>query len=277
MSRATLALVVLAVALVHSASTAAAMANASECMDWCTDQDKITARMSGVDFVLVRGRPDPKQYQYTGNCPENYMTRIPDLCLDGGIPEPPEACESGVMVAPRWAQLRDDGTGNPGPWVLEAGYSCPGDRDYPIAYDDFAQLPIAPSPLELQPNTGWVYAGLDTIGYTDDASQGFEVQLRGGTFLVGAIPFEYSWDFGDGSDPITTTDPGKPWPDHTVAHQYTAGGVVTPVLTTRWKGVFRTGATGPWHEIDGTGETTTTGGPVTVHTARTRLVEDDLG
>ena len=122
-----------------------------------------------------------------------------------------------------------------------------------------------------------MYAGLDTIGYTDDTPQGFVVTLRELTFFVGAIPVEFTWDFGDGSDPIVTTDPGKPWPDYTVGHTYTASGTATPTLTTRWRGVFRRDGTfEQWHEVAGTGETTTTGPELTIYTARTRLVEDDL-
>lgn len=232
--------------------------------------------MSGVEFVRVPGRPDPNRYRYTNECPENYMTRIPDRCVDGAIPPPPEGCTTGVMVMPRWAQLRDDGTGVPGPWVLEVGFSCPGDRDYPFGYDDFTRLPITPSPLTLQPDRSWVYAGLDTIGLTDGTSQGFQVELRGLTFQVGAIPIEYVWDFGDGSDLLTTTDPGKPYPNQTVAHRYTASGTATPVLTTYWMGVFRETIFDPWTEIPGTGETITTGTPLTIYAPRTRLVEDPL-
>src|SRR5690606_30922112 len=190
------------------------------CVDWCVDQDQIEARMVDIEFVQVPPRPNPYRYRYTNECPENYMVRIMDLCLDGGIPEPPEGCDGARIIPPRWAQLRDDGSGLPGPWILEAGYTCPGDPDYPVRLEDFAALPIAPSRLEIQPSSGWVYAGLDTIAYTDPAPQGFEVALLGITFFVGAVPVEYSWDFGDGSPPLVTSDPGRPWPDHTISHRY---------------------------------------------------------
>lgn len=232
--------------------------------------------MVDIEFVQVPPRPNPYRYRYTNECPENYMVRIMDLCLDGGIPEPPEGCDGARIIPPRWAQLRDDGSGLPGPWILEAGYTCPGDPDYPVRLEDFAALPIAPSRLEIQPSSGWVYAGLDTIAYTDPAPQGFEVALLGITFFVGAVPVEYSWDFGDGSPPLVTSDPGRPWPDHTISHRYSTKGAATPVLTTSWKGVYRESIFDDWHEIDGTGETITTGSEITVHTARTRLVEDPL-
>ncbi len=249
--------------------------SAAVCIDWCVVDAEIEARMSGIDYVRVRGRADPKEYLYTASCYIDDEVRTADGCVDGIIPEPEESCTTGTMARPRWARLRDTGNGD-GPWILEAGYTCPGDSEFPITFDDFAVLPISPSPLRIQPDAEWVYAGLDTIGLTDDAGQGFQVTLLGADFSVAAIPVEYSWDFGDGSSPLVTTDPGKPWPDHTVSHRYTASGTATPELTTRWKGFFRELSIDPWTEIDGTAETTTTGTQLTIHTARTRLVEDDL-
>lgn len=266
---------VLTLAAILGAPNAAHANPCGDNEDWCTDQDTIIARMSGVEFISAPRRPDPYRYEYTAECleEENYDWHLPDRCVDGFLPAPPVACPNGSMTPPRWAQLIDAGDGRPGPWLLQAGFSCPGDDDYPFAYDDFAVLPIAPSPIELQPNTGWVYTGLDTIAMTDPTAQGFEVELRGGWFQVGAIPVEYEWDFGDGSPPVITTDPGRPWPDQTVTHTYTAAGSATPTLTTRWHGVFRTSSTGPWHEITGTAETVATGPGLTVYSPRPRLVD----
>ena len=246
--------------------------------EWCTHQAEIIARMSGVEFVKAPRRPDPYRYEYTAECLEeqNMPWYLADRCIDGYLPTPADDCANGAMTPPRWARLINDGTGRPGPWLLQAGFSCPGDPDYPISYDDFAVLPIAPSPIQLQPDTGWVYTGLDTIAMTDPAAQGFEVELRGSRFLVGAVPVEYEWDFGDGSPPLVTTDPGKPWPDQTVTHTYSAAGTAAPTLTTRWRGVFRTSSTSPWHEIPGTAETTTTGPELTIYSPRPRLVDDPL-
>jgi len=256
------------------------LAGADSCIDpdsqWCTYEDTVDVRLKDLTFVRVPRNPSPKEYLYTSSCFIENEVRTVDGCIDGRIPEPPESCTSGTWVQPRWARLRDSGDGTPGPWTLEAGYTCPGDPEFPLTVEDFRRLLIEPAPLTLQPGTGWVYAGLETVAYSDDAPRGFSIELLGRQFDIGVFPVEFSWDFGDGSEPIVTEEPGKPWPDHTVSHVYAAAGTVTPVLTTTWKGVFRTNAIAGWTDIPGTGQTTTTGTPITVHTARTRLVEDRL-
>lgn len=263
-------------ALLATAAQAIADSGCGTGGTWCTDQDKITARMEGVDFVHIPGRPDPKEYHYTASCYIENEVRTADGCVDGTIPPPVQACATGKHIAPRWARLRDSGDGTPGPWILEVGYTCPGDPGFPLTLEDFTQLPITPSTMQLQPPTDWVYAGLDTIAHTDPTPQGFHVELLGASFDVGAVPIEYSWDFGDGTPPLVTDDPGAPWPDYTIGHTYTAAGTATPVLTTSWKGVYRETSFDPWAEIPGTGQTTTTGPELTIYAARTRLVEDPL-
>ena len=243
--------------------------------EWTEYGDTIQARLSELHFTKVPGRPSPKEYHFSRFCYIADEVRVAEGCIGGEIPPPPQGCERGEWVEPRWARLRDTGDG-PGPWILETGYTCPGDPDFPVRITDFAELPLAPSPLSTQPSAGWVYAGLETVAFSEDFPQGFEVTLLGTPFQVAALPTTYTWDFGDGSPTVTTTDPGRPWPDHSVAHTYaTKGSAVISVLTT-WEGYFRESEFDDWTEIGGTAETLTTGTPITIHTARTRLVEDDL-
>lgn len=72
---------------------------------------------------------------------------------------------------------------------------------------------VLPSRARTQPEQSRVYTGLDTIALTSDEPQVFVVQLRGQVYYVEAIPVDFTWDFDDGSPPLTTTDPGQPWPD----------------------------------------------------------------
>lgn len=248
----------------------------AECDGFCWDQDEIDGHFSGVDFVRVPGRPDPREYLYSYSCYIENEVRTADGCVDGVIPPPSEACEFGVWIEPRWSRLRDRGDGDPGPWVLEVGYSCPGDEEFPFGFEEFTSLPIEVPTLTVQPNTGWVYAGLETVAYTNGDAQGFVVAVRGLDFYVVATPVEYSWSFGDGSPSLTSTDPGAPWPDHTVSHTYAAAGRFRPSLTTTWRGDFRQAEDRQWYQVEGSGQTTTQGPLIQVHTARTRLVEDDL-
>lgn len=177
----------------------------------------------------MRGPADPREYRYTRDCLSQTGLPVTRWCdSDRTLRDPVPDCEQGMPVPPRWSRLRgaDDDA-----WLLDTLHSCPGDSNYPISFEDFAVLPIDPSPARIQPDQSWVYAGLDTIALTSDEPQGFVVELRGQIYHVGAIPQEFTWDFGDGTPPVTTADPGQPWPDHTVSHTYSAAGTATPTLS----------------------------------------------
>lgn len=243
--------------------------------EWETDRDAIIGHFGSIAYQPVPSRTDNKVYTYTSSCYVAEDTRTNVGCIDGRIPPPSASCDSGDWIEPRWSQVRD-AEGNLGPYTLEASWTCPGDPDFPLTLDDITRLPISPSRLSVQPSSGWVLAGLETVMYSDKEPQGFFVELLGLEFRVVAVPVEFNWDFGDGSAPISTRDPGAPWPNQTVAHEYSGRGRVTPRLTTSWKGyVMRMGGT-RWGEVPGVATTVTTGDPIIVYTARTRLVEDPL-
>jgi hypothetical protein len=48
----------------------------------------------------------------------------------------------------------------------------------------------------------------------------------------------YSWDWGDGSEPLDTDSPGGPYPDGDVTHAYHQNGPVTATVTTTWTGTY---------------------------------------
>lgn len=241
---------------------------------WCTQQSEISVRMRDVSYIAVP-RPDPREYRYTQECLSEFFNASPLRCTEEGmLPRRWDVCPVGSMTLPRWSRPRGASDSS---WTLDAFFTCPGEVDYPITFDDFARLPIDPSPARIQPDQSWVYAGLETIAHTSGQPQGFTVELRGQVYNVGAIPQEFVWDFGDGSASVTTTDPGAPWPDHTVSHVYTATGTARPTLTTRWSGVFQIDGLGDWHEIPGTAETVSTGPELRVHAPRPRLVDAPVG
>lgn len=263
---------ILALALTSVTGSAA---TSDDCSAWCSHDSVIDGRLKEVELKRVPRAPNPYIYRYTNQCFPMYHTRVFDLCnRDRVIPPPDEPCANGgMLIYPRWSRIAEDPDAT---WTLEANFTCPGDPNYPITAEDFTSLPVSPSTLAIQPNTGWVYAGLETIAYADGMPQGFLVNLLGVDFAVVALPDEYTWDFDDGSDPFVTADPGAPWPNHSVAHVYSASGTVTPSLTTQWKGYVRPEGATSWSPIDGVSTTTTTGPTITVHTARTHLVEDSL-
>lgn len=241
---------------------------------WCARDNEFDGTLDSIDLVDVVIRPDPRKYAYTSKCFTEYYTAIADYCdPDGFIPRPDLECSDDVLLPPRWSRLATEPDSR---WTLDRNFTCPGDDGYPLEASDFKSLPIEPSELQIQPGNGWVFAGLETVAFAGNASQGFRTSLLGQEFHVVAVPHEFTWDFGDGSSPLVTADPGQPWPDHTVSHVYDRAGEARVSLTTTWRGHFRLAHGSTWTEVDGTAVTTTSGPILTVHTARTRLVEDSL-
>ncbi len=158
-------------------------------------------------------------------------------------------------------------------WSIALGWTCPGDPAAVVFTEaDLRRLPIAPSALHVQPNRPEVLVNKPTIVYTDPATQTFTPTLLGQPLDVEATPTSFSWDFGDHTDPITTTSPGHPYPDHDIAHPYPSLGTYTITLTTTWTGRYRPTGTTTWLPVTGTATTTTTSPPITTVEAPTHLV-----
>ena len=68
--------------------------------------------------------------------------------------------------------------------------------------------------------------------------------------------------------PLTSTDPGRPYPNETVEHDYRSG-TYTAYLTVTWGATFTVNG-GPPDEVPGT--TTTDGPPVTFDVLQARPV-----
>jgi hypothetical protein len=131
----------------------------------------------------------------------------------------------------------------------------------------FQTLPLPELTTQQQP-PGNGLVGLPVIFYTDSpTTQTFTVDIRGFTVDIVAGATAFTWHTGDGSD-ITSTDPGRPYPDQTVTHDYSSG-TYTAFLTTTWGATFSVdgGASAP---VPGT--TTTDGPPVTFDVLQARPV-----
>jgi hypothetical protein len=162
-------------------------------------------------------------------------------------------------------------------WKLVSTYDCLSPADLTaLVQTEFARLPLAPSPLTIQPSRGWTLVNVDTITYTSADPQVFTTTLLGVPVTIEAVPAGYSWDYGDDTTPLATTDPGHPDPHHTVAHVYEKPATATITLTTTWTGRFQITGTTTWTPVTGTATTTTTAPPLTIHEARSRLVTDPL-
>ena len=190
-----------------------------------------------------------------------------------GTPLP--VCEGTEPLPPLWSRTRASATDPWTTWTLAQGWVCPENALPELTVTDFRRLPIAPSPLTIQPARPQVLVNMPTIGYTAPATQAFTTTLLGFPVQVAATPTTFTWDFGDGSTPITTTTPGHPYPDHDVAQPYTRPGTYTITLTTTYAGRYRMAGTTPWLDVTGTATTTTTSGPIEAVDAPTHLVADD--
>jgi hypothetical protein len=122
----------------------------------------------------------------------------------------------------------------------------------------FKELPLPELATKQQP-PGNALVGLPVIFFTDSpTTQNFTVDIRGFTVTIAATASGFTWHTGDGAD-VTSTDPGAPYPNQTVTHDYRSG-TYTAYLTTTWSATFSVngGASVP---VPGT--TTTDGAPVT--------------
>ncbi|WP_324649883.1 hypothetical protein [Georgenia sp. H159] len=147
----------------------------------------------------------------------------------------------------------------------------PQRRVFTVSREDVQSLLVSPGSLEIQPDQPWVLVNTDTIVLTDSAEHVLVTQVLGYDVDVRVTPVLFTWDFGDGSPPLTGTDPGAPWPNHTVSHAYGEAGVVSISLRTEWDAAFRVEGTSAWIPVTGRAVTTLTSEPVEVVTATPRL------
>ena len=159
-----------------------------------------------------------------------------------------------------------------GPWI---GFSTScvdiTDLNPPPSPDEvfryFQTLPLPALVTQQQP-PGDALVGLPVVFYTDGpTTQTFTLDIRGFTVEIAATAESFTWHTGDGTD-LTTTDPGAPYPDHTITHDY-ASGSYTASLTTTWGGTFRVDGSA---SVDVPGTTTTDGPPVTFDVLEARAV-----
>ncbi len=144
--------------------------------------------------------------------------------------------------------------------------------DGTVMVDVFQGL-VAPAVAFIQPASGKALVQMPLIVYAQSAAQAWTPDVLGQTVAVRATPTSYTWDFGDGNDPVTTTDPGAPYPDETVSHVYTTTGDVNVTLITSYTGEFSVDGGATWQPIPGTATATTPSVPVHLVEARAHLIE----
>lgn len=144
-----------------------------------------------------------------------------------------------------------------------------------VAYisTQYVTLPIDASPIRYQPDGDWALINMDFIVHTDPSPQTFDVNLLGMDVTFRATPVHWTWDFGDGTPPLPTSSPGTPYPNHDVAHVYSAAheGVTVSAITS-WQGSFQINGSGPWFPVATHASTTATTAPIEIVAMEVNLV-----
>jgi hypothetical protein len=133
----------------------------------------------------------------------------------------------------------------------------------------FQRLPLPTLTTQHQP-PGDGLSGLPVIFYTDSpTTQTFTVDIRGFSVVIEAKATRYTWHTGDSAAPeVTSADPGKPYPNETIEHDYRSG-TYTAYLTVTWGATFTVNGGAPAN-VPGT--TTTDGPSVTFDVLQARPV-----
>ncbi len=223
--------------------------------DPCVVNDRENGSCNRTDFVLCPAAPD--------RVVEDLIIERRRLAISG-----PEGTTTVDGFPTGGAPV-----GTPvGPWMREARGCVDITALNPAPSPDevfryFQTLPLPQLPTRQQP-PGNGLVGLPVIFFTDGPTTAtFTVDIRGFTVDIVATASGFTWRTGDGTE-LTTTTPGRPYPQHTISHEY-AGGTYTASLTTTWSGTF---------SVDGglalpvPGTTTTDGPPVTFAVLQARPV-----
>jgi hypothetical protein len=218
----------------------------------CVISDEREGVCSGQDFRACPQEPG-RVIEYL------VIQRRPVVRSDGSaavsIPEP---LPPGTLVG-KWEDVDDrciDITSlNPPPSGAEV-------------FSYFERLPLPQLTTQHQP-PGDGLTGLPVIFYTDSpTTQTFTVDIRGFDVVIQATAEQFTWHTGDTTGHITSTDPGRPYPDQTIEHAYKSG-TYTAHLTVTWGATFTVNGSAP---ADVPGTTTTDGPPVTFDVLQARPV-----
>ncbi|CAN5334222.1 hypothetical protein BH11ACT1_BH11ACT1_32400 [soil metagenome] len=199
-------------------------------------------------------------------------------------------CGPGVSaLQPQWTRTRTTPTTPWTPWTYLTGASCPQDVLPAFTLADFRRLPLTPTRTTIQPGTGYVLVNYGIIVTADPTPLDLTTTLLGYPVTVHATPTRYTWDFGDHTTPLDTTDLGVPYPTDgstppaahgsiyptgSHGHPYPTPGTYTLTLTTQWTGTYQIAGDPTTRPITGTATTTTTHPPLTVVERRSHLIND---
>ena len=125
-----------------------------------------------------------------------------------------------------------------------------------VTMEDFRRLDIAPSQIESD-SGGFGLIRANTNFYATEEPQTLETTMLGQAVAIQAVPVRWTWDYGDGSEPLSNSFPGGPQREFnqetTTSHAYQDTGEFSVSLTTSYRGQFQVNG-GPWIAIPGMAE-----------------------
>ena len=137
-----------------------------------------------------------------------------------------------------------------------------------------AQHTINGAGLAWQPKTN-ALVGLPTLVHVTSPTQNATLSLFGQAISIALEASHFSYDFGDGSPTLETTDPSAPYPVQTLNHVYTEtspGRIIT--LTTTWNATI-TYPSGRSVYLANALTSTETSTPITILRAKINLIPTD--
>lgn len=125
-----------------------------------------------------------------------------------------------------------------------------------VTLEDFRRLDIAPSTIESD-SGGFGLIRANTNFYATEEPQTLNTTMLGQAVAIQAVPVRWTWDYGDGSEPLSNPFPGGPQREFnqetTTSHAYQDTGEFSVGLSTSYRGQFSVNG-GPWIAIPGTAE-----------------------
>jgi len=278
---------VIAIAFAMQAHGSAALADDSDFGGYADpDRDEIVVEGIGsIDEVrdeVVGGSSSSgieAQYLRHPYCQSTQVIRQ-DLNFDCPNSDPiVETCDGGIeALPPVWRRTRQPGDVNWSGWQAITGYQCLNDeaRRAMILEEWDSLSPDSPE-INVQPDTGWVYASVPTIFYIDSQPIVHHTTLIGVDVQIRATPVNYHWDWGEGHGSTNTMKTGARYPNHNLTHTYLHYEGDTVVnLTTTWAGDYSLNGGSNWVDIDGTITTDSAPLPLDVHNPKSHLVDCDV-
>ncbi len=134
----------------------------------------------------------------------------------------------------------------------------------------FAQIPLPPSKLIVQPPNGRTLVNFETNFYTETERFTRSVTLLGQRVELSITPAEFGWRFGDG-ELRSTSSPGSAYPDLEITHRYLRKGRVSASVDTTYTATYRVNG-GAAQQVPGTVTIPGAAVPLRVVTASPQLV-----